>query len=282
MKKISKEDVQMLKEIVNVQAEGFNKTKLAKAIINSFPSIFTDVEKTRKIISRISNRDKTPIKKRERALVFGCIHFPFQHPNAVAFLKDTFKRYNCTRIISTGDLIDSHAINFHDSDPDGYSDGDEIDTCIRMLKPLVKAFPKMDLIYGNHCRMTERQGQARGLSRRRLRSLNEIYELPETWKWHVNYTIKVNGHPMSIKHEGTANKLAENSGVSHVCSHLHTVGHGGIFHVTEFSRCWGAQTGCLMDGQAYAMAYAKDFKKKPMLGGVVTDGLTAQYIPMEV
>lgn len=46
---------------------------------------------------------------------------------------------------------------------------------------------------------------------------------------------------------------------------------------------FGMNVGCLIDIKAYAMAYGKHCPRRPCLGaGVVIDGKTAFFIPMEI
>ena len=53
-------------------------------------------------------------------LIISDTHIPYHHKDVIAFLKGIKKKYKPDRIIHIGDEIDSHAISFHDSDPDLY------------------------------------------------------------------------------------------------------------------------------------------------------------------
>ena len=67
-----------------------------------------------------------------------------------------------------------------------------------------------------------------------------------------------------------------------VMGHLHS--NAGISIVsTHGQRIWGMNVGCLIDNEAYAFAYNKYTRQKPVLGvGVVVDGgLTPIFIPFE-
>ena len=56
-------------------------------------------------------------------LVISDTHCPYHHPDLISFLKTIKKKYKPDRVIHIGDEVDSHAISFHDSDPDLYSAG---------------------------------------------------------------------------------------------------------------------------------------------------------------
>ena len=71
-------------------------------------------------------------------LVISDTHIPYHHKDAIAFLKAIKKKYKPDRVIHIGDEIDSHAISFHDSDPDLYSAGDEHEASLATIKELEK------------------------------------------------------------------------------------------------------------------------------------------------
>ena len=62
----------------------------------------------------------------ERTLVIGDLHCPFDHKDALKHALDTKAKYNCSRVVFIGDLIDSHASSRHESCPNGMSAGDEL------------------------------------------------------------------------------------------------------------------------------------------------------------
>jgi len=71
-------------------------------------------------------------------LVISDTHCPYHHPDLIAFLKAIKKKYKPDRVIHIGDEVDSHAISFHDSDPDLYSAGHEHKESLPTIKAMEK------------------------------------------------------------------------------------------------------------------------------------------------
>ena len=46
--------------------------------------------------------------EKSRVLVIGDIHLPFERKDYLQFCKDTYKEYQCNRVVFIGDIIDSH------------------------------------------------------------------------------------------------------------------------------------------------------------------------------
>lgn len=79
------------------------------------------------------------------------LHYPFCHPDTVAFLRAIKNKYNPDKVVSLGDEVDFHGINFHYHDPDLPSPGDELNVAIKRtlllnlndyLQTALKAFLK--------------------------------------------------------------------------------------------------------------------------------------------
>lgn len=104
----------------------------------------------------------------DRILVISDMHHPFSHPDTVRFLRALNKKYKFTRVICIGDEIDAHAMSFHDSDPDLFSPGDELQQAIDCLQPIYKMFPKVDLVESNHGSMIYRKGKHHGIPRQAI------------------------------------------------------------------------------------------------------------------
>ncbi len=78
----------------------------------------------------------------KRILIISDLHCPYQHQDAVRFLKAIKSKYKPTRVILSGDEVDNHAISFHDSDPDLSSAGDELQKAIKALKKELESIPE--------------------------------------------------------------------------------------------------------------------------------------------
>ena len=105
-----------------------------------------------------------------RLLIIGDLHEPFCLDKYFAFCKKLYKKKNCNRVLFIGDIIDSHYSSFHEQDPDGMSAGDELDLSIKKVKRWYRAFPKADVVIGNHDRIVSRKAFSAGVSKRWIRS----------------------------------------------------------------------------------------------------------------
>ena len=97
------------------------------------------------------------IKVTERILVIGDAHIPAEHPDYLAFCKAVKNKYRTTTILSAGDLVDWHAISYHESDPDLPSPGEEWELVRDRLKSWSRAFPKLTISMGNHGKLPQRK-----------------------------------------------------------------------------------------------------------------------------
>lgn len=222
------------------------------------------------------------MSENRRILVISDMHFPYNHPDTVAFLKACKNKFKPDRVISVGDEIDGHSMSFHEHDPDLLSPGDELKLAISRLQPIYSLFPKMDIVESNHGSLVYRRGKAFGMPRSVFRSYREVIEAPKSWKWHNHLTIKMsNGMSLYICHSKGADALrcSQAMGMSYVSGHHHEK-----FEV----RYWGNSVGlyfamivgCLIDDDALAFSYNKTNLKRPVIGvGVILDGIP-QLIPM--
>jgi hypothetical protein len=212
-----------------------------------------------------------------RVLVVGDLHEPFCLDSYFDHCKRLKKEYRTTHTIFIGDVMDAHGFSYHDHDPDGWSAGGELDQTIKRLERWHKTFPDADVAIGNHDRMAMRKAFTNGMPQRFLRLLNEVLEVP-TWNFQVKH--KHDG-VLYIHGEGvTARTKAARTGCSVVQGHRHTEGY--VYYLPNESRHWGMQTGCGIDQDSYAMAYAKDGGTPVLSAGVIlNNGTLPLLIPMQ-
>jgi predicted phosphodiesterase len=74
-------------------------------------------------------------------LVIGDIHATLHYLLIWNFAENSKKTYDCGTVIFIGDIIDNHYSSYHESDPDGYSAGEELDRAIDMIKDWYRTFP---------------------------------------------------------------------------------------------------------------------------------------------
>jgi hypothetical protein len=219
-----------------------------------------------------------------RILVVSDLHMPYQHKDAVAFLRAIKKKYKPTRVILSGDEIDYHSISFHDADPDLDSPGKELERAIKELKPLYKLFPKAEVLESNHGSLVFRKALANGLSRKFFKSPGEILEAPKTWTWHFDISIKLPDGTYCYFHHSKGANVKKNSqamGMSFVQGHHHEsfeIQYWGNPHALLF----GMTVGCLVDPHSLAMAYNKNNLRRPVIGvGLIIDSKPI-LIPMRL
>jgi len=215
--------------------------------------------------------------KEKRILVIGDIHAPFTLNGYLDFCKETYAIYNCNQVIFIGDIIDNHYSSFHTTDPDGMGGGDELDLAISHIQDWVSAFPKADVLIGNHDRMIMRKAFESQIPKRWIKSYNEVLGTEWNWVERIVYDNVQYVHGEG----GTARTKAKNDMMSTVQGHIHTQAYTEWMVGRNF-RVFGMQVGCGIDCSAYAAAYAKHFKKQAIGCGVVIGGHTAINRLMEL
>ena len=217
-----------------------------------------------------------------RVLHISDLHLPFTHPQALSFCKKLYKKYSCNKVVFAGDIIDHHAISFHESDPDGMSAGDELKLARKMIKPWIKAFPKAHVTIGNHDALTKRQAKANGIPSYMMRDLSEIYETPR-WKWVMDVVID---DVLYFHGKGHGKNAALNTALNERRSIAQ--GHAHSFAGVQYStstkdRIFGLNSGCLIDIEHYAFHYQRNFSVRPVLGSsVIIDGVLPIFEPMHL
>lgn len=216
-------------------------------------------------------------------IFFTDLHAPFTHPKALDFVKDISDAYGPDEIVCGGDLVDNHALSFHDSDPDGMSCGHELSMARDILGPWFDEFPNARWCLGNHDLLPKRQFMRNGISTAYLKNYHELLGTPITWEIGLNHEIDgvlyvhktskagIYGHRLSA--------IAKRQSV--VVGHSHC--YAGVnWMASDHDIIFGMNAGCLMDVSAYAMQYAADSADRPTLGcGIIIDGVQAEFIPMD-
>lgn len=218
-------------------------------------------------------------------LVFGCTHIPFEHPGFLPFLKRIEKSFKCTDVIHLGDLVDNHAISYHEHDPDLYSPKTEMEIADKHLQKYFKAFPELKLCRGNHDRLVDRKGKTSGLPERAFRQFRDIWGLPKGWKDDWEFIIDGVKYIHGTGYSGSYGHIqaSYDNRMSTVISHLHALS-GVEYIANNDSLVFGMAVGCGIDRKSMAFAYGREHKRKPIIScGVVSytrRGINAQVIPM--
>jgi hypothetical protein len=208
----------------------------------------------------------------KRVLIVGDLHTPFTKEGYLEHCIGVQYKYNTNHTIFIGDIIDNHYSSFHSTDPDGYGAGEELDRALDQITNWYKAFPKADVVLGNHDRIVMRKAFAAGLSKRWIKEFGEVLETPG-WTFDLEFE---HDNVLYIHGEGGGGEKgavmkALNKRKSVVQGHWHTQNHIN-WNVSDYDRIFGMQIGCGIDDDAYALAYAKYNIKKSILScGVVLD-----------
>jgi len=217
----------------------------------------------------------------QRVLVIPDIQIPFEHPDALGFIKAVRDHIDPTVIVNIGDEVDQMALSRFDPDPDADGAGPELRKAIQRLQPWYEAFPEMLVCESNHTARVYKQAFLAGIPDAYLRTVPEWLEAPEGWKWSDAWFVGEVKFEHGDAQGGmyAARALALRNRRSTVIGHHHS--HGGVFYIAnDDETIFGMNVGCLIDTNALAFRYGKHSAFKPTMGcGVVLYGVP-YFIPM--
>jgi len=215
--------------------------------------------------------------------IIGDSHMPFVHPGYLSFCQDTFRKFRVEQVIHIGDVVDAHALSFHDHDPNGMSAEEEANVAFVMVQEWHRTFPNAKVCIGNHCARQFRTAQKAGIPDRYVKQYAEVWQTSR-WDWALEHTLEgvLYEHGTGSSGKDAAFNRAVAQRCSVVIGHIHS--YAGIkYHANPFSRIFGLNVGCGIDIGAYAFDYGKMFPIRPILGcGIVIDGDQGMFIPMPI
>ncbi len=219
-----------------------------------------------------------------RVLCISDTQAPFQHPDTLHFLEDTYDKYKCDSVIHIGDEVDNKFLKYL-SINDPHSAIEQHEMALEFMHQLYKSFPFVRVCHSNHVleRMTKAAESAM-IPAFMMKSVRECLEAPKTWRWQWEW--KIDGVLYSHGHRWGGMrphaKAVECMGMSCV------IGHHPVLGVEYFNKggkiiagmCVGAMTINLNDARlGYGMKYSRQYAKGMPLGcGVIIDG--KQLIPV--
>jgi predicted phosphodiesterase len=207
-----------------------------------------------------------PFRKKTILTISDC-HFPYQHKDALRFLKALNDAYSPDLVVSLGDMVDWHSISFHPKSPDLAGPNHELDAIRAQMKVMEAIFPEMIIVGSNHGDLPLRKMKDAGLPTSFLRDYNDIYGVGKKWRFVDDLTITHDQEIIYVAHgiSKDAQKVAAQRGVHHICGHYHTE-----FRVDYVSNprnlLWGVNGGCLIDREALAFEYGKLTLDRPIIG----------------
>jgi len=264
------------REFKNKPGKGYKKFNIVlEKDFKSSQDVFKNAFNTGLFAEDVINAKRhkyTPYKLevKKNVLVIGDLHLPFTLDGYLEHCIETYYKHNCNEVVFIGDIIDNHASSYHETDPDGYSAGQELKLAIQQVKNWYQAFPKATIIIGNHDRLIMRKAYSSGLSKLWIKDYAEVLGTPG---WNFTESIEIDDVLYIHGEGGVARTRARRDLCSIVQGHLHTQASVDWIVGKNF-KIFACQTGCGIDAKAYAMAYAKEFAKPAIGCAVILNGKT--------
>lgn len=219
-----------------------------------------------------------PQNKQSVVLVIPDLHCPFEHPDALDFLKAVKKKFMPSKFVCLGDEADFHAFSKYPKDPDGLTAGKELELAKEHLVHFYVEFPEMLVCTSNHTVRPLKQMFMTGLPEAMYPTYATLLNAPDGWLWANQHVIDdvlyIHGEGRSGQNAHTQFLKAYKRSV--VIGHIH--GHAAVSYEGEY---FAMNTGCLIDTKAYAFKYARHMPIKVNLGcGLVINGRSAHFLPM--
>ncbi len=209
--------------------------------------------------------------------MIGDLHEPFCLDGYLEFCQDTYKKYNCNKVIFIGDVIDNHYSSYHETDAEGMGGKYELDQAVEKLQRWYKAFPNADVTLGNHDRIIIRKAQTSNIPNKWIKEYKEVLEIPN---WNFVTDVWIDGvRYVHCDKAGKPRVAAKRDMVSTVGGHYHTDMYVEWFF-GKTRAIFSMATGCGIDSKSYAMAYMQGGKKEAIGCGVVIEGNVAFNVKM--
>ena len=250
---------------------------LSKGVLKEQPTTPTTNEKTTVKIEPFKGGDPNNV------LIIGDTHIPFERKGYLEHCRKVQEQYNCGTVVHIGDVIDNNYSSYHETNPDGKSAGDELEVAVTRLQDWYYTFPQAKVCLGNHDQIIQRKAFTAGLSKRWIKGLAEVLQVPN-WEFEIEHHINdvIYTHGTGTSGDRAAFTRALNRRRSVVSGHLHTAA-SITWNVSEVDRIFAMQVGCGIDDNQYSFDYAKAFSKKSIVScGVVLNGKLPIVVPMEL
>lgn len=220
-----------------------------------------------------------PLNKQSVVLIIPDLHCPFQHPDALDFLRTVKRRFHPSKFVCLGDEIDAHAFSRYPKDPDGLSPGQEFKAAIEQLTPFYLEFPEVLVCESNHTVRPWKQAFEAGLPATFLPAVAKALNAPDGWIWasrhEIDGVLYIHGDNGKSGQYAAVNYM-KSAKQSVVIGHIHSF--ASVFYEGDM---FAMNAGCLIDKAAYVFKYAKNMLTNVNLGcGLVFNGSSAHFIPL--
>ena len=219
----------------------------------------------------------------ETILCFADPHYPYQHQDLIPFLQALINQFNPNRIICLGDLIDAHALSSYQKEAKSCRARQEWLDTKKELKPLIKLIPELEITLGNHTMRHLKRAQEIDIPEEYFKSLNDIFELPNTWIFTDEIWIENTKffHGEGFNGRYSAHHMLNTLSCNIVHGHLHS--NAGInYRDNGIDVRWVLSCGCLVDTKSFAFTYGKNCKDKPLLGAALIINGVPMFFPMKL
>lgn len=238
-------------------------------------------EKTSRLASvRTACQPQTDTTK-SVVLVIPDLHCPWEHEDALAFLKAVRDKYQPTTIVNLGDEVDFYGMSRFDHGPDMPSPGNELSLAVKHLIPFYREFPKVLVCQSNHTHRVHAKAKKAGMPSSTLKSIEEILRSPEGWIYKRAHKVD------NVIYKHGTGKSGPNAHINHAkaISQSCVIGHIHAYAAVNYIKpgMFAANFACLIDKYAECFAYAEEMDDNIVLGcGIVKNGIEAHFIPMHV
>ncbi len=210
-----------------------------------------------------------------KVLVIGDLHLPAEREDYLEFCRGLRKKYKTTETVFIGDVLDHHAISFHQKHPDADSAVAEYHRSMERMKAWKKAFPSAMVCIGNHDERIHRLSSSAGIPGMYLKDYKDIFGTPN-WEWEYEHIIDdvayIHGTGASSGNTPAFN-AAKARAQNTVSGHVHSAASVCWMQGPGGNKLFGFNVPCGVNTEHILMHYGKNFLKKPVNGaGVVIDG----------
>lgn len=208
-----------------------------------------------------------------RVLCIGDLHEPVCHPGYLQFCKDLHREFACDCTVFLGDVVDWHAISFHEQEPECPGPGDEYEAAKAKIAKWHRAFPHAKVCIGNHDARPSRLAKTVHIPERLLKDYNTLWNTPG-WEWDFHFLIDNVYYCHGSKTSGIHPAWNKSGKIlMSVCmGHCHS--RAGLkWRVNQLTRIFAMDVGCGIDNDAFQFVYGRENDDKPILAAaVVLDG----------
>lgn len=208
----------------------------------------------------------------DRVLLYGDLHAPYQHKDALKFLASVKDEFKPDRVIDMGDTLDQYSVSRYPKHPGSDDVVRELKKAKKVVSKVASLFPRLDILASNHCDRLYKKATVAGIPREYLLPYNELIGAPKGWKWHQEMSITFDStrEKLFLVHTlaGPTLSLSKNFGCNVAVGHKHN-NFGIQWHTTPSSSHYAIDVGCLVSDEGYPFSYNKGNVFRPTRGCVM-------------